>query len=95
MTARQTSSARARLTPYDELVNVLEFETEAERVLAADVFRGVSGSDRPPFERITFRPRLMVNCVDLDLTTEVAGQRLFAPIVVAPNRRSAAVPRRG
>jgi hypothetical protein len=47
MTARQTSPARPRLTPYDELVNVLEFETEAERVLAADVFRGISGSDRP------------------------------------------------
>jgi 4-hydroxymandelate oxidase len=84
MTARQTSPARPRLTPYDELVNVLEFETGAERVLAADVFRGVSGSDRPPFERITFRPRLMVDCVDLDLTTEVAGQKLFAPIIVAP-----------
>ena len=84
MTARQSSPARPRLTPYDELVSVLEFETEAQRVLAADVFRGVSGSDRPPFERITFRPRLMVDCVDLDLTTEVAGQKLFAPIIVAP-----------
>jgi isopentenyl diphosphate isomerase/L-lactate dehydrogenase-like FMN-dependent dehydrogenase len=72
------------VTPYDELVNILEFEPEAERVLAADVFRGVSGSDRPPFERITFRPRLMVNCVDLDLTTEVAGQKLVAPLIVAP-----------
>ena len=82
--ARQPSSARPRVTPFEELVNVLEFETEAQRVLADDVFRGVSGSDRPPFERITFRPRLMVNCVDLDLTTEVAGQRLVAPIIVAP-----------
>jgi isopentenyl diphosphate isomerase/L-lactate dehydrogenase-like FMN-dependent dehydrogenase len=84
VTTRQASSARPRLTPYDELVNVLEFEAEAQRVLAADVFRSVSGSDRPPFERITFRPRLMVNCVNLDLTAEVAGQKLFAPIIVAP-----------
>jgi isopentenyl diphosphate isomerase/L-lactate dehydrogenase-like FMN-dependent dehydrogenase len=84
MRTRQTSSPRPRLTPRDELVNTLEFEAEAERVLPADVFRGISGSDRPPFERITFRPRLMVNCVDLDLTTEVAGQKLFAPIIVAP-----------
>lgn len=82
--AGQTSPARARLTPLDELVNTLEFEAEAQRALAADLFRSVSGSDRPPFERITFRPRLMVNCVDLDLTTEVAGQKLVAPIVVAP-----------
>jgi isopentenyl diphosphate isomerase/L-lactate dehydrogenase-like FMN-dependent dehydrogenase len=72
------------VTPLDELVNTLEFETEAQRVLAADVFRGVAGSDRAPFDRITFRPRLMVNCVDLDLTTEVVGQTLFAPIIVAP-----------
>ena len=84
MTARQTSPTRARVTPLDELVNTLEFEAEAQRVLASDAFRSVSGSDRPPFDRITFRPRLMVNCVDLDLTTEVAGQKLFAPIIVAP-----------
>jgi 4-hydroxymandelate oxidase len=84
MTTRQASPARPRPTPLDELVNVLEFEAEAQRALAADVFRAVSGSDRPPFERITFRPRLMINCVDLDLTTEVAGQKLFAPIIAAP-----------
>jgi isopentenyl diphosphate isomerase/L-lactate dehydrogenase-like FMN-dependent dehydrogenase len=84
MKTRQASATRPRVTPRHELVNTLEFEAEAERVLAADVFRGVSGSDRPPFERITFRPRLMVNCVDLDLTTAVAGQTLFAPIIVAP-----------
>ena len=84
MRARQATPARPRVTPRDELVNTLEFEAEAERVLAADVFRAIAGSDRPPFERITFRPRLMVDCVDLDLTTEIAGQRLFAPIIVAP-----------
>lgn len=81
---RQTSSPRPRVSPLDELVNTLEFEAEARRVLAADPFRAASGSDRAPFERITFRPRLMVNCVDLDLTTEVADQKLFAPIIVAP-----------
>jgi 4-hydroxymandelate oxidase len=84
MRTRQATPARARLTPRHELVNTLEFEREAERVLAADVFQAITGSDRPPFERITLRPRLMVNCVDLDLTAEVAGQRLFAPIIVAP-----------
>jgi isopentenyl diphosphate isomerase/L-lactate dehydrogenase-like FMN-dependent dehydrogenase len=84
MKARQTPVVRPRLTPRDELVNTLEFETEAGRALPADVFRAIAGSDRPPFERITFRPRLMVNCVNLDLTTEVTGRRLFAPIIVAP-----------
>jgi isopentenyl diphosphate isomerase/L-lactate dehydrogenase-like FMN-dependent dehydrogenase len=82
--AQPGSPARPHLTPRDELVNTLEFEAEAARVLPPDVFRGVSGSDRAPFERITFRPRLMVNCVNLDLSTEVTGQKLFAPIIVAP-----------
>jgi isopentenyl diphosphate isomerase/L-lactate dehydrogenase-like FMN-dependent dehydrogenase len=82
--AGQTSPARTRATPLDELVNTLEFEAEAQRVLPAGVFRGIAGSDRGPFDRITFRPRLMIDCVDLDLTTEVAGQKLFSPIIVAP-----------
>ena len=84
MKTQLPSAARSRLTPLDELVNTLEFEAEAERILATDVYRGVSGSDRPPFERVTFRPRLMVNCLNLDLMTEVASQKLFAPIIVAP-----------
>jgi isopentenyl diphosphate isomerase/L-lactate dehydrogenase-like FMN-dependent dehydrogenase len=70
--------------PPDELVNILEFEAEAARALTANVFRTVSGSDRAAFDRITFRPRLMVNCVGLDLATELAGTSLFAPIIVAP-----------
>jgi isopentenyl diphosphate isomerase/L-lactate dehydrogenase-like FMN-dependent dehydrogenase len=81
---RQTATGRPRVAPREELVNTLEFETEAARVLPADVFRSVEGSDRAPFDRITFRPRLMVNCVNLDLSMELAGASLFAPIIVAP-----------
>ncbi|MDH4064381.1 MAG: alpha-hydroxy-acid oxidizing protein, partial [Acidobacteriota bacterium] len=79
-----TTAGRRRIAPRDELVNTLEFETEAGKVLAADVFRTVSGSDRAPFDRITFRPRMMVNCVGLDLSTELVGVPLFAPIIVGP-----------
>ena len=73
-----------RVAPRDELVNVPEFEAEAERVLAADLFRLLAGSDRATFERITFRPRMMVNCVDLSLAVDLFGVSLFAPIVVGP-----------
>ena len=79
-----TAGRGRRIAPRDELVNTLEFEAEAGRLLAEDVFRTVSGSDRAPFDRITFRPRMMVNCLDLDLSTELAGVPLFAPIIVAP-----------
>jgi 4-hydroxymandelate oxidase len=73
-----------RVAPRDELVNVPEFEAEAEHVLAADVFRVIAGGDRAAFERITFRPRMMVNCLDLNLSLDVCGIPLFAPILVGP-----------
>ena len=73
-----------RVAPRDELVNVPEFEAEAERALPADVFRLLSGGDRAAFERITFRPRMMVSCVDLNLSLNLLGVPLFAPILVGP-----------
>jgi 4-hydroxymandelate oxidase len=83
--ARQTSRSSApRVAPRDELVNVPEFEAEAARVLPADLARVVTGGDRAFFERITFRPRMMVNCVDLNLSVDLFGQPHFAPIVVGP-----------
>lgn len=83
--ARQTR--RELLTgvaPRTELVNVLEFEAEAERRLPADLFRVLAGGDRAAFDRITFRPRMMVNCLDLNLTVDLLGVPLFAPIIVGP-----------
>jgi isopentenyl diphosphate isomerase/L-lactate dehydrogenase-like FMN-dependent dehydrogenase len=73
-----------RVAPRTELVNILEFEAEAERRLPADLFRVVSGGDRAAFEHMTFRPRMMVNCLDLNLSLDLLGVPLFAPIIVGP-----------
>jgi 4-hydroxymandelate oxidase len=73
-----------RVTPVAELVNTLEVEAMAQRKLDAITFAEVSGSSRQAFERITFRPRAMVNTTKLDLTTELFGQPMFAPILVGP-----------
>ena len=70
--------------PYHELVNTLEFGAEAAKVLSPEVYRTIAGRDRTPFDRVTFRPRMMVNCMGLDLSTDVAGIPLFAPIIVGP-----------
>lgn len=70
--------------PLAELVNTLEFGDEASRLLGADVFRTIAGSDRAAFDRITFRPRMMVNCLGLDLSAKLFGVTLFAPILVGP-----------
>lgn len=71
-------------TPLDELVNSLEFEQEAKRVLSEEVFASIAGSDRSVFDRYTFRPRMNVPTLDMDLSVEVLGQMLFTPIVVGP-----------
>src|SRR5262249_19869374 len=35
-------------------------------------------------DRITFNPRMMVVTFDLDLTTPLFGEKLFAPILIGP-----------
>ena len=73
-----------RIAPREELVNVLEFAEMAQRTLSGSTYSAIAGGDRGPFDRITFRPRLMVNMLALDLTTELFGDKLFAPILVGP-----------
>ena len=73
-----------RIAPAHELANTLEFEAMAERQLGSTTFRLIAGSDRRPFDRLTLRPRLMVRTENMDLTTELFGQKMFAPILVGP-----------
>ena len=71
-----------RITPLGEFVNVLEFEPMAKRKLTGAVFSIIAGGDRADMERCTFRSRLMVDTTKLNLTTELFGENMFAPIVV-------------
>ena len=73
-----------RLAPVEELANTLEMEAMAQRKLAPALFSEIAGSDRSAFDRITLRPRLMVNTLGLDLTLDLFGQRHFAPIFAGP-----------
>ena len=73
-----------RIAPARSLANTFEFEAMAQRSLSAAAFAEIAGSERSAIERITFRPRMMVNTTHLDLTTELFGQSLFAPILVGP-----------
>lgn len=80
---------QGRIAPLSEVVNVFEARAMAQRKLPDAVFASIAGSDRRALERITFRPRLMVNVTKLSLTTELLGESMFAPIVVAPIWRQA------
>src|SRR5438874_9994578 len=73
-----------RIAPVGELVNAFEFEAMAQRKLDPLSFAEIAGSDRKAFDRITFRPRLMVNTSKLDLTRVLFGDSLYTPILVGP-----------
>ena len=74
----------AQLPLPADLASTFDMRDVARRRLAEDVYSTIAGTDRRAFERITFRPRLMVNVVKLDLTVKLLGQELFAPILAGP-----------
>ena len=79
--------APGRITPLAEFASVPEFEPMARRSLSERAFKRIAGGKREALERITFRPRMMVNTKDLDLSLELLGQPMFAPILVGPASR--------
>jgi 4-hydroxymandelate oxidase len=68
----------------DDLANTLELEPLARKVLPPALFDEIKDGSRAAFDRITFRPRMMVNTLGIDLTTPLFGQQLFAPILIGP-----------
>jgi len=73
-----------RLSPLGELVNALEFEEPAKLTLPPAAFAAIAGGDRAAFDRITFRPRMMVPTLDLDLSVDLLGEPHFTPILIGP-----------
>jgi 4-hydroxymandelate oxidase len=76
-----------RIPPVQELVNAAEFEAVAGRKLDSLTLAEIAGSERSAFDRITFRPRLMMDTRQMDLSTELFGQSLFTPILIGPLSR--------
>ena len=76
-----------RVTPLAEFANVPEFEPMAQRALRAKAYARIAGGERSALERITFRARMMVNTKELNLSLELFGQRMFAPILAGPASR--------
>ena len=76
-----------RIPPVQELLNAEEIRAVAERRLDPITFAEVGGSERSAFERITFRPRLMIDSRQMDLSSQVFGEALFTPILLGPIAR--------
>src|ERR1700712_2224599 len=73
-----------RIAPFEELVNALEFEAMARRKLDSLTYALVATGGRKALDRITLRPRVMVNTTKLDLTLDLFGLQMFAPILIGP-----------
>lgn len=73
-----------QLPPVGELVSAFDFREGARETLPAEVFSSVEGGDRESFDRISFRPRMNISAVDMDLSVELFGQTLHTPLIVAP-----------
>jgi 4-hydroxymandelate oxidase len=73
-----------RFTPVGEFANALEYEPMAQRKLNQETFAAIADGDHTAFDRITFRPRLMVNTTALDLTVDLFGDPHFSPILIGP-----------
>jgi len=80
------------LPPLDELVNVLEVEDVARQALSRVAYERIASAagagltlrrNREAFDRITFRPRMLVDVSQMDLSTELFGEKLYAPILVS------------
>ena len=76
--------APGRIAPMADLVNVLEFENVAERKVSPAVYATIAGGDRTFFDRITLRPRMMVDTTALDLSVQLFGEKMFSPVLAGP-----------
>jgi len=74
-------------------INIEDLRRLARRRLPRALFDFVDGGggdewsvreNRAAFERITFRPRVLVDVSKRDMTTTVLGQKLASPVVCAP-----------
>jgi 4-hydroxymandelate oxidase len=81
---KPVGEAPGRIPPVQELLNAAEFEAAAGRKLDRLTMAEIAGSERGAFDRITFRPHLMIDTRQMDLTTELFGQSLFTPILIGP-----------
>src|SRR5947208_5498134 len=77
-TAQQVvAEAAGRIPPLAELLNAEEIRAVAERKLDPITFAEVGGSERNALERITFRPRLMIDSRQIDLSSQLSGDTLL------------------
>ena len=87
------ADSRERLPALDDLVNVFDFEPVCKARVLKSSYDFVAGGvdnewslrhNREAFDKIVFRPRMLVNTSGLDLSTTLFGTKIDFPILIAP-----------
>ncbi len=77
----------------EDMINVFDFDSVCGAKVPKPAYDYVTGGswdewtlqrNRDAFHKITFRPRMLVEVDKLDLSTELLGQKLTMPVLVAP-----------
>ena len=78
---------------HAELINLHDFETRAKEALPDAVWNRVEGGaedeitlrrNREAFERLTLRPRVLLDVAERDLSVTVLGRSISFPVMLAP-----------
>jgi isopentenyl diphosphate isomerase/L-lactate dehydrogenase-like FMN-dependent dehydrogenase len=82
-----------RVASLEELVNVFEFEPICKMRIPRQNYDFIAGGvdqewslrhNREAFDKITFRPRMLVDASNLDLSLTLFGDKIGFPILIAP-----------
>ncbi len=85
------AEARALMPPVESCYNLLDFEAVARRVMKRGAWAYYSSAaddeislreNRAAFQRVWFRPRVLVDVTRVDLATSMLGSRVSAPFYV-------------
>jgi 4-hydroxymandelate oxidase len=91
--AKSQAQEDLRLPPADDVVNVFEIEETAKARLSRQLYDHISGGagaevtlrrNREVFDRITFRPRMLIDVREMNLKMKLLGQEMEWPAMVAP-----------
>lgn len=90
---QEIPDTRERYPALDELVNVFDFEPLCKSRIPKQNYDYIAGGvdnewslrhNRAAFDRISFRPRMLVNTSQMDLSTTLFGAKLAFPVLIAP-----------
>ncbi len=81
---RLTIDSGPRVAPVAEISLVPEFEDNARVSLPGSVFSTIAGTEHQGFDRVATRHQMMIPMPKMDLSVELFGDKLFAPILIGP-----------